>query len=329
MKKYVLILIMSVLAIPILPSTIMSDGDVVIDGVSLPVRVEKKEFSNIKAIDIIQKYGNIVIQEGSGKNVSLEIQYYDSEKEQAQCKVSQKGQQLVIETTKSGGRNNLVKIDYVLIVPAKTDITGSISYGNIKLGDCIGTFDYTLEYSNLLASTLQGKPTIRAMYCNVNITKCEDLKITGSYNQYIIKEARNVSLPDMRYSNATIDALAVFESDLAYSNINLKDLKSSIVADLSYSSIKSQSLSDKISSIKIDGSYSDIVVTLPQNIQAAFSMATTYAKISVAKEFKTSYSLYNKKDFKEDVVGKIGTNTPTLQMSITNKYADINILTTK
>ena len=327
MKKYLFTLLIIMFGIQAFSNTVLSDKDVVV--VIQPTRVEKKEFDGISSINLIQKYGNIAIQESSSNKVTLEIQYFDSEREQAQCSVSQKGEQLLIETTKSGGRNNTVKVDYVLVVPAKINISGTLSYGNMMLGESKGTFNYTLEYANLMAKSFSGKPLIKAMYSNITINMCEDLLIEGSYNQYIIKNVRNLFLPNMRYSNANVDVIRSCEGELSYSKIAIKELKDSLITKLSYSSIKTESKTNQVSNIQIDARYSDIQVNFPQDIQAKVSLTTSYANINVAKAFDTNYALESTERFVTEKIGRIGTKTPTLNMSISNKYADINIQTIK
>lgn len=55
-----------------------------------PTRIEKKEFDGISSINLIQKYGNVVMQEGQNNKVTLEIHYFDVAREQAECSVSKK-----------------------------------------------------------------------------------------------------------------------------------------------------------------------------------------------------------------------------------------------
>lgn len=90
-----------------------------------------------------------------------------------------------------------------------------------------------------------------------------------------------------------------------------------------------KSLSNKISEIQIDGSYSDINVALPQNIQAKVSFEVRHGKVNMSKDFDTKYALDSKENFIEEKKGRIGAKTPSLNMTITNRFADINIQTTK
>lgn len=92
----------------------------------------------------------------------------------------------------------------------------------MMIGGSLESFDYKLDYSNLIAKAFSQKSLIKAMYSNITITKCSEIIIDGTYNQYKIKEVNKLSLPNMKYSNAVIDNLNILEGDLAYSKIDIK-----------------------------------------------------------------------------------------------------------
>lgn len=316
-----------------------------------PIRVEKKLFTNISNIEIDQKYGNIVVRESNSKQVDLEIQYFDTKTDKATCDISisnssSKGLLLIATTTQSSRGGSNPQINYILSIPQNTALTVNQKYGNIRLDDHNGKFTGNLSYSNLDAQSFgEQKPEINIKYGNVNINSVTDIALKASYSKTKIQNARNIEISDSKYSDFSLDNVEVINAvksllynnfkigtvsemnaNMLYTEVKIDKLISSFTSDCTYSDITLQSTGNKLRNITMDGSYSDLMIILPEGASAAFDASLSNGDISISKKHQVTYTQQSLSGFTVKKTGTIGNSkNPKAVIKVSNKYADIRI----
>lgn len=309
----------------------------------VPTRVEKKNYSNISEIEIDHKYGDIVIRESSTKQVELEIQYFDNKNAKATCDITTSKNILFLTTTFT--RNN-TKINYIINIPRNTGLTVILKYGNIKLDEHRGTFDANLSYSNLNAQSFSNTtPSIRMKYGNLNIGSAQNILLTASYSKVKIEKANQVNLSgkytdyvidnigtidtgdSYSYGNFKIGTITTMKANVKYADINIENLLSDFILNSSYGNVNIKTETGKFNNITIDGSYTDITVTMPENSSTAFDVDLKYGDLNISKKHtKVSYSQQEEKNNNVKKTGIMGNSkTSTSQIKISNKFADVRI----
>ncbi|MDR0866838.1 MAG: DUF4097 domain-containing protein [Candidatus Symbiothrix sp.] len=312
---------------------------------STPTRVEKKRFSNISEIKFDQSYGNIVLRESDSKQVDLEIQYFDGKNHQSISEITLLGNSLSIRTIHpKDKRNDNCKIDYFISVPRNTALTVDLRYGNINMSDFHGDFIAQLAYSNLKAETFFcPNPTISCKYGTISMSAVEDLNIQTSYSNVAIGKIKTLKVEN-KYTNYTINQVQTIaaESATSYGNfkigsasaiyLNLKyadliidNLETSLKTKCAYADVKIKNISKKLENIDLQGSYSDIVLSLDPELSANLDIHLKYGDLKVASKYTTKYSLSGKENNKLVKKGVIGNKTPTANIVISNTYNNITI----
>jgi hypothetical protein len=310
-----------------------------------PTRVEKKSFSNINEIQFDQSYGNIVVRESNSKQVELEIQYYDGKNHQSVSEIVSSGNTLSIRTVHpKNNRNDRCWIDYIISIPRPTALTVDLKYGNMNMTDFHGDFKAQLAYSNLKAeSFFCPNPTIsckygtismsavedlniQTEYSNVAIGKIKTLKVENKYTNYAINQVQTIAAESATsYGNFKIGSANAIYLNLKYADLTIDNLETSLKTKCTYSDVKIKNVSKKLGNIDLQGSYSDMVLSLDPELSANLDINLKYGDLKVASKYTTKYSLSEKENNKVVKKGVIGNKTPTANILISNTYNNITI----
>ncbi|GHV15826.1 hypothetical protein FACS1894169_08350 [Bacteroidia bacterium] len=306
-----------------------------------PDRIEKKTFSNITKVNFEHQYGNIVVQESPSKQVDLEIQYFDTNGKKAIANIVSANNTLTVKTINTG--SNSGRINYVISVPKNTALDVNLKHGNIVMDNYQGAFSSNLAYSNLKAgSFMNAKPVIRGSYGNVKIDNVQDITINASYTNVKIDNVNKMELSG-RYNNYKIDkvkdivnkseisgsfkigSIDKIDGDMKYVNMVIDNLTSSFSSNCDYSNIKINNVSPRLVNININGRYSDVVLTIPENVSASFNVDLKNGNFNVDKRHAIKYTEQSGNARQVIKKGQIGLKKPTAVISISNSYADVKI----
>lgn len=309
-----------------------------------PTRVEKKTFSNISEIKFSHSYGNIVVRESSSKQVELEIQYFDKKNQQAVSKNSVANKLLSISSSSVGKGGSRAKINYIINIPRNTALNVDLKYGDIKMDSFNGPFRADLSYSNLSSQGfVNANPSIEMRYSDLKIGEVNDIKISGSYsdtrikkagkieimgnyNDYVLGEVQTLVINGISsYDDIRVNTLGHFQGNLKYADISVDNLLAGMDIITAYGDIIIKNVSPKLKNINVKGSYSDVYITIPQNISVSFDMDLNYGDLNVAKKYDVKYTESIEQRNRTIRKGQIGAKTPTATIAITNSYADVTI----
>ncbi|WP_197027628.1 hypothetical protein [Prevotella sp. 10(H)] len=306
-----------------------------------PAKTDKKTFSNISAIDVTHKYGNIVTRESSSKQVEVEIQYFEKDGSIGECQISNTGGQLSILTVKTGGKRSNAKINYIISIPRGTAFDVNINYGDVKMIDNFnGALNANLSYSNLSAQKISNA-TIKARYSDVEIAEAQDMNLSGAYSDYTITKVRNViSSGDYNdcqfdeintltidekstYGDLEIGTINSFSGKIYYADLVIENLLSDINVTSNYGDITIKSVSSKVKNIYIKGSYCDVEIGLPSGLSATLDANIIYGDLNIPRSYTTKFTESSEKNNRVIMRGQIGKGNPTAKIEVSNRYADI------
>jgi hypothetical protein len=309
-----------------------------------PTRIEKKSFSGVSEVKFEHAYGNMSVNESDVKQVELEIRYFDGKKYQSTCKLSNAGGVLSVKTVNPSRKgNDKCRIDYIISVPRKTNLTVDLKYGNIKMGDFSGNLKILLAYSNLKAGTLScPNPVISCRYGNVSLDKAENLNANTQYSDVKIKNLTTLKV-DNRYSDYTIEQVGIihegsvtaygdFKLDLAgevnlavqYADLTVGMLEKSLKTNCAYSDIIVRKSSKQLKNIHIQASFSDVTLSLDPDLSANLDIHLLYGDLDIAAKYNAKFSSSEKGNGRLVKKGTIG-EKPTANIMISDTYADVKI----
>lgn len=307
-----------------------------------PDRTETKTFSNISKVNFTHKHGGIIVKESTSNQVQLEINYFDSSnKGKAKVSISTANKELTINTNNT----NLVgpTINFVLSVPRSTALNMDIVYGNVnmQIDNYQGSLTLNSLYGNFNAQSISGKPVFSGKYGNVNakniadvlvnadytnfkIDKVDNMITSGKYNNFVLNEVKNIKAEGGSTSGSfKLGLVDNIDGDMKYSNITIYKLGSSINTTCDYSNIKINNISPNLKKININGSYSDITVSIPSTVSASFDVNLKNGNLKVDKKHTVKYSENNETARSAIKKGQIGAKKPTAVITISNRYADV------
>jgi len=308
-----------------------------------PTRIEKKSFSNISEIEVDHKYGNIILRESNSKKIELEIQYFDSKDNKATCDISVSKNLLSVITTTSNKNN--VKINYIISIPRNTGLFINLKYGNMKIDEHRGAFAANISYGNLDAQTFSGTtPDINIKYGNMNINSAKDikliasyskvnlgkvdnLKVSGKYTNYEINEIKTIDTgEEYSYGDFKIKTITSMNAKVKYADITIDNLISDLGVNVAYSDINIKNVSANLTSININGSYSDVMIILPENLSVGISTDLFFGNLIVSKKHNVIYTQQIQENNLVKKTGIIGNSkNPKATIKVSNKYADVRI----
>lgn len=309
-----------------------------------PTRVEKKNFSNISEIEFFHSYGNIIVKESTSKQVELEIQYFDTKRQQAESKISVKNNLLTIGSSSVGQGGSKATINFIISVPKNTALNIDLKYGDVKMDHHDAPFQGNFSYSNLSIQKLSSSPfnikmkygdlkieeakdlQINASYSDIRIGKANKLIIIGNYNDYILGDIQQISTEGgSSYGDIRVKNLGSINANLKYADVFIDNLVNAMDITTSYGDITIRNTSKNLKNINVKAHYSDVYITIPTDLSASFNVDLTYGDLSISKQYKVEYTESLEKSNKTIKKGKIGTKSPTASIVVTNNYADVKI----
>jgi len=307
-----------------------------------PTRVETKTFTNVSNLKIDHKYGNIIIKESNKKQIDLEIQYFDSKNLKGTSLANLNNNSLSIITS---GTSPVAKINYIISIPENISLDIQLKYGDVKADKLTNLTRVNLMYGDFNTQKLSGNTTplfdikysdlkadevqnikVGGAYSNVNVKKAKSVEVSGSYSDYVFGDVENVIVErSLLYGNLRVGTVDNIRGKFTYTDVSINTLVSSIDAKLTYGDVKIKTISPKLKTIDMTGSYTDMTIELPAGIKATYDTSATFGSIDIAK--KHTLSNVQQRETNTNVMksGQIGSGTPTAKIVMRSTYADILI----
>jgi hypothetical protein len=215
-----------------------------------------------------------------------------------------------------GGNNKVHKItvNYIVYMPAKTDLNVEQSYGSIQLPELAGRVKINSSYSSVTVQSLTNSSNdIDVSYGNLHAGLINGSRLNSSYSDVAMDECNNI------------------KADLSYGSFRLGRLKN--IADLSLSYVGGFRIGELASSFKrlnINSDYSAMQLRIAGSNNFDFDVTTTYAafgyndeKVTITSKTpadgsKRSYS--STKNYK----GHFGKEGSEAQVNIHSTYGAVS-----
>jgi len=231
--------------------------------------------------------------------------------------------------------NGSITIKYNIKVPKDVAMDLETKYGDITIDEASRKLKADIKYGdfkadNLMIDTTQNNQ-IYVKYGNVNIdvvkkvymeltysdakiNQCDYIDSTVKYGKLFITELDRCML-DIKYSSARIErANKVKFTNVAYSDVKLRNVKDKLIADLKYSDMNA-TVTSLIPKIEIVGAYSDVNLYLNEDASFNYKLASSYGDISF-RGFFDEKSINGNGSYGEGESGLL---------DITVKYGDVDI----
>lgn len=303
-----------------------------------PKSTETKSFSNISEIDFRHQYGNIIVKESKSKQVELQIQYFSSRNKKNPVNISTTKGLLTIDSKSTSG----AEIDFIINIPRNTKLNINLRYGKVRMDEFHAPFSSNLSYSSLNAEGFSGvKPVIKDRYGKITIGQAQDIDIDASYSKVNIAKANRIDLlsnySDNVFSNVQnlvikgtssgdfkIGTIGNISGNLNYADIKIDNLNSDLTTKCNYSDIQINSISSN-ANINVNSNYSDIILSIPSNIGATFSVSLNHGDINVSNKYSVKYTEHIEKAGSVIKKGQVGNKKATAVINVTSNYADVKI----
>ncbi|MDB4922115.1 hypothetical protein [Mucilaginibacter sp.] len=161
-----------------------------------------------------------------------------------------------------GGRNKKQKltINYVVYMPAKTDLNVEASYGSIELPDLDGKVKISTSYGSTSVQSLSNPSN----------------EIEGSYGSLKVGSMNGGRL-DFSYGSVDMEECNNLKADLSYGSFKLGKLKGIGEFDLSYvGGFKIGEAASSLKRLNINSSYSGAAIGVSPNSNFEFDITTSY-----------------------------------------------------
>ena len=320
----------------------------------------KKEFSvNTNAnLSITNKYGDVKIVEGNEGKIIFTIKITGKDKnakkaqeyaEKTDVNFTHKGNHVSAETIigKMNCNNCGINVNYVVVVPRSTTMNFDVKYGNLILNNTAKPLNIDMKYGNISANNI-ADAKIDIGYGKIIVNKCDDLNLIIKYSNVKIDKVGNLKL-DSKYSNFAFDKILSiksiskydgfkigviddFEIATGYANVAVDKLNKNFVAnDFKYCKLSIANIAEDFSKIKINASYTTVILGLNERHNFKANLKTEYGNIKYGNVRMTTtgigaaaFTKTDKSSKHTTIAGYAGkSSNPASEVEISTRYGDI------
>jgi len=315
------------------------DGDATeSDNQSLKIKNYSKSYP-LDANDRIKlsnQYGKITVNTWDRREVKVDIQIKaearnddDAQKlmDGVQISDSKNGDQVSFKTNISrdddgfwslfnfGGRNKKQKltINYVVFMPARTDLNVEASYGSIELPDLDGRVKISTSYGSTSVQSLSNPSNeIEGSYGSLKVGSMNGGKLDFSYGSVDMEECNNL------------------KADLSYGSFKLGKLKGAGDFDMSYEGgFRIGEVASSLKRLNINSSYSGANIGVSPNSSFEFDITTSYGGFNY-NDNNVFITSKNPPDGSKHIgttrnyKGHVGKGNSNAQVTINTSYGGVN-----
>ncbi len=196
--------------------------------------------------------GNDNQNQNRNNHVQFTIRYYVSLPAEADCDISQKFGNILMQGKHTGNCEISARFGNIELDEITGDLSVSSSYGNVRLAKC-GNAELELGFSG-----------------SVNIGSAERLEIESKYSKIDIATVGDLEL-ESKYDNINIATADRISVNMKYGNIQIAKLRESAeLANMAYSKVNVARVNEDFRAIHFDAYYSTAELAIPKS--ASFSV---------------------------------------------------------
>lgn len=213
----------------------------------------------------------------------------------------------------NGNKKHKLSINYVVYMPAKTDLNVEASYGSIELPDMDGRVKINTSYGSTSVQSLSNASN----------------EIDGSYGSLKVG-SMNGGKVDFSYGSVDMDECNNIKADLSYGSFKLGKLKGTGDFDLSYAGgFRIGEVASSLKRLNINSSYSGAALGISPGSNFDFDITTSYCSFNYNddKVFVTSKNppdgsrhIGTTRNYK----GHVGKGNPDARVTINTSYGGVH-----
>jgi len=310
--------------------------------------------SEIQALNLINKFGEIKISNNGGNNVTIDVVVTveastESRAErlldQIDVSIRKSGSTLLAETKIDNDFKSQqdFSIDYEVNIPSDRELDISNKFGDTFVNELNARGSFDISYGNFTAVTLKAPLgedlSISLGYGKATVERLGNAEIEIKYSKMNISEAGNLEV-DSKYSVLTVDQLESIDADSKYDIFNFEEV-GSVTADTKYTHLEIEELKKALT---IESGYGSINVDEVSGGFERIDVTNSYGAVSLGISDRVSYDLkasceycdisYNSANFTgnrmdenhtKKVEGKIGKGPSTAKVTVTSRYGGIKL----
>jgi hypothetical protein len=333
-----------------------------------PFKKEIKEKFSVNPdtrLEIINRFGNVDILNGSDPeisiNVSINLNTKDQETAEEMLKMIRVNMfqenniiRAVTEIDKDFGRNfsgfhfdnNGLQINYTVTMPATVPVNISNKYGNVFIDQLHSSSIIDVKYGKLTANKLlhdSNEPLTKVYlsYSNGTIQEVGWLELDIKYSKLSITESKALAIiskysklyitnassivSDSKYDTYEIDKLNNMVTTAAYGHFNVKDLYDKLQVETKYTDVVVNHVDIGFKKIDINNSYGSYKLSIDPAASYRLKGYSRFCNI-IYPEAASRINRFNENN-EINVDGIIGTNqTPEAAISINSSYGNIRLI---
>ena len=215
-----------------------------------------------------------------------------------------------------GGKNKKHKlnINYVVYMPAQTDLNVESSYGSIFLPSLNGRVRIVASQGSVTAQSLSSNYNeIEGSYCSLKVSAMNGGRLAFSYGSVDVEECNNI------------------RADLSYASFRLGKLNNTADVNLAYGGgFKIRDLSNSFKKLNVNTSYSDVSLGISQSSNFDFDIVTSYGSGFKYNDNKVTITAKNPPEGSKHVSmthsykGYVGKGNSDSRIAINSSYGGVN-----
>ena len=321
----------------------------------------KKEFSvNANAeLSITNKYGDVKIVEGNEGKIIFTIKITGKDKnakkaqeyaEKTDVNFTHKGNHVSANTIiQTMNCNNCgINVNYVVVVPRSTTMNFDVKYGNIILNNTAKPLNIDMKYGNISANNIadakidigygkismvqSGNLNLTVKYSNIAINKVGYLRLDSKYSNFAFGEILAIKSDFSKYDGFKIGVIDDFEISTGYADVVIQKLNKTFVTEnFKYCKLIIASVAEDFSKIKINASYTTVILGLNERHNFKANLKTEYGNIKYGNVRMTTtgigaaaFTKTDKSSKHTTITGYAGkSSNPASKVEISTRYGDI------
>ena len=309
--------------------------------------------SQVTALNISNKFGNIEINDFGGDSVTLEavVLVDDVPGDKARqildhinIYIKKNGREIEARTVIADNfktKGNF-SINYKINIPQNRDLAVSNKFGNVVMNDLAGKGHFEIAYGNLTAGNLKSPVNatlwLSLSYGKGDIGSVNEMNGEIKYSKLYLGNAGNIAI-ESKYSGLNADRLANLHLDSKYDEIRINEITGissvskytnytfgklfrNMIIDTEYGSLRIDEVSPDFEAIQINNSYGGIAMGLTGK-SYLLDAECDYCDIKYPSgEFRGS-RIKNSHVLK--VKGSVGSDHSGKKVYIRSRYGGINL----
>jgi hypothetical protein len=275
-------------------------------------------------IKLSNKYGRITVNTWERPEIKVDVQIKAWAKDDGDTQkllnsvqiITNKNNDVVSFRTEIGGNDSFggmkvrkVEIDYLVFMPAKTDLNVENSFGSIILPDLSGRITVSSSNGSIVARDLTNPYNkIEGSYGGLRVNSLNGGKLAFSYGSVEIAQCNNL------------------KAELSYGSFKMGKLNNSADINLSnVSDFKIGNIATSLQKLNINSSYSDVILVVTNGAKFGFDITTTYGNFnfSDAKVIINSKTPNNGGSSTQNYKGYFGKGNTDAEVNIRSSYGGI------